>query len=156
MCSAPSGDRSPLHYRDLIVYVEADRCMADAVRVVTGCSLGKRRLKWMDYGKMAATFINLASNKAVRMATTGESRSPAEGEDVVEFWQAFSDEELFTCQPVEVDIPNEDMPGKPSRKIKCQGCGEYVLDGREIEEGDKTLCRACARGGYYRLLKTGN
>src|SRR2546422_4190472 len=37
----------------LITFVETDRCAADAVAVVTGCRLGKRALKFRDWGKVA-------------------------------------------------------------------------------------------------------
>lgn len=147
------GIDDPLHYRDLVVYVEVDRCLADAVRVVTGCSLGKRRLKWVDCGKMAATFVDLATDRAIRIAVTGESRSPSKGENVVSFWQAFPDEEIFKWEFVRVNIPPEDLPGKPSRKVQCQICGEYVLDGREVRAGDKVSCRSCAQGAYYSPLE---
>ena len=73
------GIEEPLVYKDLIVYVEMDRCVADAVYVVTGCSLGRRRLKWMDYGKVAATFVDLAVDRSVRVAVVA-NRFPAAGD----------------------------------------------------------------------------
>ena len=44
----------------LVTFVEIDRCATDAIGVVTGCRLGKRALKFRDWGKMAATFVDLA------------------------------------------------------------------------------------------------
>ncbi len=43
----------------LVTFVEIDRCATDAIGVVTGCRLGKRALKFRDWGKMAATFVDL-------------------------------------------------------------------------------------------------
>jgi formylmethanofuran dehydrogenase subunit E len=45
----------------LVTFVEIDRCATDAISVVTGCRLGKRVLKFRDWGKMAATFVDLAA-----------------------------------------------------------------------------------------------
>ena len=53
--------------KNIIVFVEIDRCATDAIQSVTGCSLGKRSLKFLDYGKMAATFLNLKTGNAVRI-----------------------------------------------------------------------------------------
>ncbi len=54
--------------RRLIAYTEIDRCMTDAVIVITGCSPGRRSLKLVDYGKFAVTLINQDTGKAVRAA----------------------------------------------------------------------------------------
>lgn len=143
------GIDDPQSYRDLVVYVEMDRCASDAVSVVSGVTLGKRRLKWVDYGKMAATFVDLASGRAVRLAPRPEV--PHAGHDVnpIEFWKDWTDEQLFTCVPVKVTVPEEDKPGRPSRTVACARCGEKVQDAREVVRDGQTLCRACANGAYY-------
>ncbi len=56
----PDGTLNPDRKR-LVTFVEIDRCATDAIAVVTGCRLGKRALKFRDWGKMAATFVDLAS-----------------------------------------------------------------------------------------------
>ncbi|HHV34275.1 MAG TPA: formylmethanofuran dehydrogenase [Syntrophomonadaceae bacterium] len=139
----------PLNYRDLVVYVEMDRCVADAVSVVTGCTLGKRRLKWIDLGKVAATFVDLNQDRALRVAVLPGCPHPEPGEEIVEFWGLLSDEDIYRWQEVKVDIPLHDLPGKPRNITNCESCGEQVLDGREVIKGDRTLCRACAQGTYY-------
>src|SRR5512134_463242 len=58
--------------KSIIVFVEMDRCATDAVQSVTGCSLGHRTMKFMDYGKMAATFVNPKTKKAVRVVAKEE------------------------------------------------------------------------------------
>jgi formylmethanofuran dehydrogenase subunit E len=144
------GIDDPHAYRDLVVYVEMDRCASDAVGVAAGVTLGRRRLKWVDYGKMAATFVDLGSGKAVRLAPRPEVPHAGREEDPLTFWNDWTDEQLFDFQPVIVDVPPEDLPGRPLRTVVCAACGEKVQDGREIECEGETLCRACAGGAYYR------
>lgn len=147
--------------KKLVVYVEIDRCATDAIQSVTGCSLGKRSLKFMDYGKMAATFVNLESGKAVRILAQEEAKVKAKNyipdiEDKykcqLEAYKVMPVEELFEWKEVEVRIPEEDMPGRPLRRIKCGNCGEHVQDNRDITLDGKQLCRACAQGAYYKAL----
>src|SRR6266481_2467181 len=64
--------------RRLIVWVEIDRCMADAISAVTGVRLGKRSLKYFDYGKVAATFLNTETHEAVRIVALEEARELAD------------------------------------------------------------------------------
>ncbi len=146
--------------KNIIVFVEMDRCATDAVQSVTGCSLGHRTMKFMDYGKMAATFVNLKTGKAVRVIAKEESREKAKKyfpliEDKykaqLEAYKIMPDEELFDIMEVKVTLKPEDMPGRPLRRIKCDSCGEYVQDMREVEMNGKALCRSCAYGGYYRM-----
>lgn len=147
--------------KNLIVFVEMDRCAIDAVQSVTGCSLGHRTLKFMDYGKMAATFLNLATGRAVRITAKEEARLTAKSffpgiknkyAAQLEAYKIMSDEELFDLMSVRVPIPSADVLGRPSRRVVCDACGEYVQDARDIHREGKTLCKACADGGYYELF----
>jgi formylmethanofuran dehydrogenase subunit E len=61
----------------LFTFVEIDRCATDAVAVVTGCRLGKRALKFRDWGKVAATFVDLNSGRAVRVCAKESSKALA-------------------------------------------------------------------------------
>jgi formylmethanofuran dehydrogenase subunit E len=142
------GIDDPFTFKDLIVYVEIYRCASEAICVVTGCTLGRKRLKLVNYGKMAATFVNLAESKAVRLSPNGYINMP-EGVDAKEFWSGFNDEELFIAREVCVHIPPKDLPGKPQSKAKCAVCGETVLDGREVEKDGVLLCLSCAAEPYY-------
>ena len=144
--------------KGIIVFVEMDRCATDAVQSVTGCSLGHRTMKFMDYGKMAATFLNLNTGRAVRVIAKEEARQKAkelfpEIENKyaaqLEAYKIMPDEELFDIREVRVKINPEDMPGRPLRRTKCDQCGEYVQDLREIYREGKVLCRPCADSGYY-------
>ena len=147
--------------KKLIVYVEIDRCATDAIQSVTGCSLGKRSLKWMDYGVMAATFVNTETGKAIRIVAREESRELAakylpeienKYKRQIEAYRIMSDEELFSVQNVSVKIPEKDMPGRPSRRVQCESCGDWVQDHRDVVTDGRILCRACAHGGYYSII----
>ncbi len=145
------GIDDPRSYRDLMVYVEMDRCATDAVSATCGVTLGKRRLKFVDYGKMAATFVDLATGKAVRLAPQPDVPHVAGDVDPIEFWNDWTDERLFSCAPVVVDIPEEDKPGSRSPHAVCATCGERISNAREVIKDGQTLCRACAFGAYYRV-----
>lgn len=144
--------------KSIIVFVEMDRCATDAVQSVTGCSLGHRTMKLMDYGKMAATFVNLRTDRAVRVIAREDSRQKAkeyfpEIEDKYkgqfEAYKVMPDDELFDVLEVTVRINPEDMPGRPLKRIPCDVCGEHVQDMREVHAAGKVMCKACAGGGYY-------
>ena len=148
--------------KSFMVYVEIDRCASDALQSVTGCSLGKRSLRWVDYGIMAATFVHLKTGKAFRIVAREESRELSrkycpEIEDKykrqLKAYKLMSDDELFKVQEVRVEVPASDLPGRPIRRVQCESCGDYVQDCREVEKDDgKVLCRACAHGAYYKIL----
>ncbi len=145
------GIEDPLSYRDLVVYVEMDRCASDAVSVATGVTLGRRRLKWVDYGKLAATFVDLATERAVRLAPRPEVPHAGNDTDPIEFWKDWADEQLFSVTPVRMVIPEEDRPGHSIRTSVCAVCGEKIQDARDVVQDGRTLCRACAGGAYYQV-----
>ncbi len=139
--------------RDLIVYAEIDRCMTDAVQAITGCSLGRRSLKHVDYGKFAATFVNIPTGKAVR-ATIREDFSTKGGkEEIIRAIAQTPYDDMVILQQVQVTIPENDLPGPPRDRAVCAACGERVVDGRAVVREGATFCRACADGGYYRAVK---
>jgi len=145
--------------KDLMVFVEIDRCATDAIQSVTGCSLGRRTLKFFDYGKMAATFVNLKTGRAIRIVAKEEARELAKKHlphmkdkyrCQTEAYKVMPDEELFEWKDVEVEIPEKDMPGRPLRRVRCERCGEYVQDMREVYSEGRVLCRPCSGFTYYR------
>lgn len=156
--SEPRG----LDRKKFYVLVEIDRCATDAIQTVTGCSLGKRSLKWLDYGIMAATFVNLEDGRAVRITAREESRDLANNycpeikdkyQRQLEAYRIMGDKELFTVQPVRVNIPPEDMPGRPLQRVQCGACGDWVQDCREVKKDGKIMCRSCANGRYFELIQ---
>lgn len=144
--------------KKLIVYVEMDRCTADAVAYVTGVKLGRRSLKFMDYGIMAATFVNLHTNEAFRVLSTEDARSlaPVYAPEVLgkhrqqlEAYRRMPDSVLFRVQRVHVTVSEFDLPGPTRRKVSCSRCGQVVRDHRETVVDGEALCRPCAHGAYF-------
>ncbi len=147
--------------KNLIVYVEIDRCATDAIAHVTGAKLGRRSLKFVDHGIMAATFVNLATGKAFRIVSREDSRELAANyapdikdprQQQLIAYQRMTLEELFTVEEVAVEVPVSDLPGPARYKAVCQRCGIVVRDKREVTQNGRILCRSCAFGAYYRPL----
>lgn len=145
----------------LVTYVEIDRCATDAIAVVTLCRLGKRTLKFRDFGKVAATFCDLASGRAVRVVARESSRERArelypEIEDrnqrQMRAYRELTDQELFAHRWVEVQVPPEDLPGFKAPRVFCEACGEGINFKREVSRDGRTLCRACAGEAYYMVV----
>jgi formylmethanofuran dehydrogenase subunit E len=143
----------------LITYVEIDRCATDAIGVVTGCRLGKRALKFRDFGKMAATFCDLETGRSVRVAALESSKDRArelyphienKNQQQMLAYREMPEKDLFDIQWVHVDIGPQEMPGYKAGRIVCAGCGEGINFGREVHVEERTLCKACAGERYYR------
>jgi formylmethanofuran dehydrogenase subunit E len=154
------GDPKGKDRKKLYVIVEIDRCATDAIQSVTGCTLGKRSMKWLDYGVMAATFVNLDSGSAVRVTAKEESRALSEKyypDNLDKYsrqlaaYKIMPDEELFKVEYVDVEIPAQDLPGRPLKRVQCCKCGDWVQDCREIELDGKTYCVGCSKGRYYQV-----
>ena len=141
----------------LVTFVEIDRCATDAIGVVTGCRLGKRALKFRDWGKMAASFLDLTCNRAFRVAAQEFIETEAlrsfkgllRDQALTEAYTVFADEQLFKWQPAVVKFSPEDLPGYRAKRVICQKCGEGVRFHREILKNGLTLCRACAGEAYW-------
>ena len=148
--------------RKTIVWVEIDRCMADAVSAATGVRLGKRSLKYVDYGKVAATFLNTETNKAVRVVARESSRALADErfssiankrERQFRAYSEATDEELFASEFVRLELNEMDAPGSPRSRVICAVCQEGVNDGREVLRPDgSAVCRSCSSESYYKKL----
>jgi formylmethanofuran dehydrogenase subunit E len=141
--------------KDLIVFVEMDRCASDAILAVTGCHPGKRSMKIFDYGKMAATFVNLKTGKAMRVWAKNKdgdqvmTREDVEKSPHTEAYTMQPLEELFETSEVRVNLKPEDLPGRPLMIVTCAACKERVMDMRHVDINGRTLCRACAAGETY-------
>lgn len=144
----------------LVTYVEIDRCVTDAVALVANCRLGKRALKFLDWGKVAATFVDLQTGRAVRVAARESSKKLARemfpeldkelGQQKA--YRVIPDEELFERQWVRVSLRPEDLPGYRGPRVVCEECGEGINFRREVVAGGRALCRACAGDRYYEPL----
>ena len=145
----------------LITFVEIDRCMTDAIGVVTGCRLGKRALKFRDWGKVAATFVDLQNDRAVRIAARESSKALArqmhpeiesKNQQQMLAYREMPTDALFDVQWVKVHLPAEELPGYKGERIVCARCGEGINFQREVSRDGETLCKACAGEPYYELL----
>jgi formylmethanofuran dehydrogenase subunit E len=144
------------HHRSLVVVVETDRCLPDAIEIITGCRLGNRTLKFQDMGKMAATFVDLRTGRAMRVAANESANERArrmypaldKEEALKSAYSILPDDDLLTRVPVRVALAPEDVPGYWAPRIICEECREGIAFGREVAEGQRTLCRSCAGQGY--------
>ena len=145
----------------LVTFVEIDRCATDAIAVVTGCRLGKRALKFRDWGKMAATFIDLETGKAIRIAAKESSKKLAremhpelenKNQQQMLAYREMKDDDLFSTQWVKVKLPAEEFPGYKGDRIVCAECGEGINFRREVVREGRILCRACAGEKYYEAI----
>ena len=137
----------------LITYVEIDRCATDAIGMVTGCRLGKRTLKFRDWGKMAATFVDLPSDKGVRIVALENSRDLArqlhpevgsKSRQQMLTYRELDDDQLFRTVRVRVHLDPAELPGYKADRIVCSQCGEGINFGRFEEVDGQALCFNCA------------
>jgi formylmethanofuran dehydrogenase subunit E len=161
---AKLGIEDPQSKKDrkrLVTFVEIDRCATDAVAVVTGCRLGKRALKFRDWGKVAATFVDVSNGRAIRIAAKESSKALArqmhpeindKNQQQMLAYREITDDDLFTLQWVKVELPPEEFPGYKGDRVVCEVCGEGINFRREVRTGEKVLCRACAGERYYQPI----
>jgi formylmethanofuran dehydrogenase subunit E len=150
----------------LVTYVEIDRCATDAIGVVTGCRLGKRALKFRDWGKMAATFVDLGTGRALRIVALESSKQRArelypeiadKNKQQMKAYREMDDRELFGEQWVDVEVGPKEMPGYKGERVTCAACGEGINYERFEEKGGEKLCLACVHPEqrYYRPASGG-
>lgn len=144
----------------IVTYVEIDRCMTDAIGLVANCRLGKRALKFRDWGKVAATFVDLQTGRAIRIAAKESSKEIARNmfPDMTKdagqqkAYAELSEDVLFDKKWVKVEVKAEDLPGYKGPRVVCAECGEGINFAREVLQDGRTLCRACAGQTYYSQL----
>jgi formylmethanofuran dehydrogenase subunit E len=148
----------------LLIIIETDGCFADGVEAATGCTIGHRTLRVEDYGKIAATFVDVKTGQAVRVAPrldvrerayTCVSEEPRHYFAQLKAYQMLPDHELLSIQPVQLSIPIEAIVSRAGVRVNCEICGEEIINEREVEHAGMRLCRSCAGQGYYQpLLET--
>jgi formylmethanofuran dehydrogenase subunit E len=142
---------------EFIIAVETDRCLPDAIELVTGCRLGNRTLKFHDMGKMAAVFMDLQNDRAVRVAGRENVNQRAleyfpnidEEEARRRTYMRLPENELLDVQMVNMTIPEADRPGYHAARVQCAACGEGISFSRETVRDGRVLCRSCAGHSYY-------
>lgn len=156
------GLELPRMDKRLLVIAETDGCTVDGLIAATGCHVGGRTLRILDFGKVAATFIDTCTESAIRLAPTLESRSLAldhvphsrtHWEAMLKGYQIIPNEDLLRVQAVRLDTPLAEIISKPGRKSECMHCGEEIINGREVSSNNLILCRACAGAGYFHILE---
>jgi formylmethanofuran dehydrogenase subunit E len=155
------GFEPPVLNKRLLAILETDGCFADGVEAATGCSVGHRTLRVEDYGKIAATFVDIRQGRAVRIAPILDARARAEfyiPEESRHYFAQLSayrtmpDADLLSIQEVCLNTPVQSLIGPPGLRINCELCGEEIINGRQVQQAGLTLCQACARGAYYQAL----
>lgn len=151
----------PRRDKRLLVILETDGCFADGVEVATGCTVGQRTLRVEDCGKVAATFVNVKSGEAVRVAPQLDVReraqryAPDERRHYfaqLQAYQVMPEAELLTMQPVVLTPSIEIIVSRPGVRVDCTRCGEEIINARELLVDGQPVCRTCAGGRYYRAV----
>lgn len=155
---AALGLEAPRSDKRLLVFVETDGCFADGVEVATGCTMGHRTLRLADYGKIAATFVDVKTETAVRVAAQLDIREKAihyAPEEKKRYfaqlagYQKMPDTELLTIQPVRLTTPVRQIVSRAGVRVNCAACGEEIINEREVLRDGQPYCVACAGSAYY-------
>ncbi|MBI5033793.1 MAG: TraR/DksA C4-type zinc finger protein [Chloroflexi bacterium] len=142
----------------LFAFVETDGCLIDGITVATGCAVGHRTMRVMDYGKSAATFVDTLTECALRITPTRESRTRARdyAPNASDKWhaqlnayQVMPNTELLLAQEVKLNISLAAIISRHGLRVVCEECGEDIINEREVHREGRLLCRACALGAYY-------
>lgn len=151
----------PQRDKRLYALIETDGCFADGVAVASGCWLGRRTMRLLDYGKVAATFYDSLTERAVRLAPRPEIRERAvallpQAESrwhaQLHAYQQLSRPELFNAQLVSLTLDMRALISRPGARVTCARCGEEILNEREVLLNGELVCRSCAGDAYYSIL----
>ncbi len=157
---AALGLDAPPAGKRLLVIVETDGCFVDGIIAATDCTVGHRTLRVEDYGKTAATFVDAVTGQAIRLAPTPDIRqracayAPDEPRPYfaqMRAYQIMPADEMFTVRAVMLNTPIEAIISRPGVRVRCELCGEEIINEREVRQNGLTLCRACAGDSYYHL-----
>lgn len=159
--AAALGLDVPRKDKRLLVILETDGCFADGIEAATGCTVGHRTLRIEDYGKIAATFVDVQTSQAVRLAPRLDVRqracdhAPGESRHYfaqLQAYQVMPDVELLTIQPVHLTTPVTKILSRPGIRVNCDLCGEEIINNREICKNGQTICRSCAGDSFYQIV----
>ncbi|HID50527.1 MAG TPA: formylmethanofuran dehydrogenase [Anaerolineae bacterium] len=157
--AAALGMEVPRRNKRMLVITETDGCFADGLAVATGCEMGHRTLRLADYGKIAAVFVDVRANTAVRVAPQLDIRQKAREyapEEKKRYfaqligYQRMPDDELLAIQQVDLTAPIGDIISRAGVRVNCAVCGEEIINEREVVRDGQTLCLACAGPAYYK------
>lgn len=128
---------------ELVAIVENDSCSVDAVQYLAGATFGKGNLFFRDWGKQVFTFGRRDATKAVRVALKSQGREMSREEKTAFVLDATIDE-LFDIREVDLELPPRAVI---HRSVRCDNCGEQVMETRTVQRNGKTLCPECAANG---------
>lgn len=150
----------PQTNKRLLTIAETDGCAVDGLSVATGCWVGRRTLRVVDFGKVAATFVDTQTGRALRIAPRSgcRERARAYAPEARTKWEAqllgyqrMPGEALFSVQSVQLKVPVAQLVSRPGVRTLCDLCGEEIMNEREVIRAGQVLCRACNGESYYRL-----
>jgi formylmethanofuran dehydrogenase subunit E len=143
----------------VFVFMETDGCTCDGVAVASGARVGRRTMRMMDFGKVAATFVDTFTGAAVRIWPHPASRlrAVAAAPDAPDRWHAqllgyqrLPAEEILEAEPVQLTVDLAAIISRNGLRAACAACGEEISNGREVMRHGQELCRACAGEAYCR------
>jgi formylmethanofuran dehydrogenase subunit E len=155
------GLELPQSDKRLIVFMETDGCASDGVAVATGAWVGRRTMRILDFGKVAATFVDTVSGDAVRIHPHPESRARAVAAmpKATDRWHAqllgyqrLPDDQLLVLESVVLTVDLAAWISRPGARAACSICGEEILNQRQVVRDGEAVCRACAGEAYYALV----
>lgn len=147
----------PQQEKRLFAFVETDGCMVDGVVAATGCTVGRRSMRIVDFGKVAATFVDTLTGEAIRIRPHPQARerarnwAPPELDDWHAMMEGYRDlpaEEILEARPAGLRVSMAALIGRPGLRVPCEMCGEEIMNGREVTIGGRFLCRGCAGDAY--------
>ncbi|MCA9900948.1 MAG: formylmethanofuran dehydrogenase [Ardenticatenaceae bacterium] len=154
------GLELPQAKKRLLTIVETDGCFFDGVSVATNCWVGRRTLRVVDFGKIAATFVDTHTETAVRLFPLPNIRelAPAYAPEARNRWlgyllgyQKMPDDLLFGIQQVVLTQPVTQIVSRAGVRVDCDACNEEIINEREVVRDGVILCQSCAGNGYYLL-----
>jgi formylmethanofuran dehydrogenase subunit E len=154
----------PQNDKRVFAFIETDGCFTDGVSVSTGCWVGHRTLRIMDYGKVAATFVDTVTAQALRISPHPHSRrraldyAPGVGDRwraQLAAYQAMPTEELLAAHPVTLTISLAAILSQHGLRVVCARCGEDIVNQREVRREGIVLCLSCAGDRYYAASANG-
>jgi formylmethanofuran dehydrogenase subunit E len=153
----------PQTTKRLYTFIETDGCFADGISVATGCWLGHRTLRLMDYGKVAATFVDSDNGYALRIRPHPAARARAveycpdaksRWHTQLEAYQIMPDAELLMVQEVDLNTSLSALISRPGVRVTCSACGEEILNERELIINGQPICRGCAGESYWAMTQS--
>lgn len=152
----------PQQDKRILTIVETDGCATDGIAVATGCWVGRRSMYVYDFGKVAATFVDTQTERAVRIVPSSRTRKRAKdyAPEAKNRWEAYllgyqrmPDEKLLDIQEVELTVAVEKLLGKDSYRVNCEVCGEEIINEREVMRDGLVMCRSCLGERYYQPVE---